>query len=303
MANNKPVLLILGGCGFLGESLSRAADDAWEVWRAGPAADGAGSISLDVRDRESVRRAFSAARPSLVAHLAAISDIDRCQREPRLAWEVNAGGTQNVVDECVRTGARLVFSSSSAVFDGLKHGYAEDDRPNPLSVYGQTKLEGERLVAARLPSAIVLRMSLVLGVSRRRDTNSTLSRWVAAWRTGTAVAACANEYRNPVDSGTLARVILELGMNPGAAGIYHAGASNSLSRYEIARLAAEALGYSSSLVIRQDDPPPARAPRGLDHFLLTEHLRKASKAVFGDTQEVIRRSLVELTAGTLRTRI
>ncbi|MDE3178144.1 MAG: hypothetical protein KGM47_00680, partial [Acidobacteriota bacterium] len=87
------------------------------------------------------------------------------------------------------------------------------------------------------------------------------------------------------------------------AGIYHAGASNSLSRYEIARLAAEALGYSSSLVIRQDDPPPARAPRGLDHFLHTERLRKASKAVFGDTQEVIRRSLVELTAGPLRTRI
>ncbi|MGH9396148.1 MAG: SDR family oxidoreductase [Terriglobia bacterium] len=300
--NNKPVLLVIGGQSFIGEYLAKVGAANWDIWTASRSLNPAASMSvdLDVRDAQRVRTAFALARPDVVVLLAAISDIDRCEREPDVAWAVNVHGARNVANECARAGARLIFTSSAAVFDGMKHGYSEDDPPSPLSVYGRTKLEAEFSVAAAMPSAIILRLALVLGLSSRNDTNALLNRWVVSWQAGKSVAALTNEDRNPVDAGTLAEVILDLGLNQSAAGVYHVGAADSMSRYEIARWTAEVLGYPASSVIPQIESSSARAPRGQDHFLITERIRQTCAVPLGTTQEVIRRSVGELTEGSLR---
>ncbi len=300
--DKKPVLLIIGGRGFLGEHLAKEAASSWDFWVAGRWMDSARkkSVTLDVTDAQSVQRTFVRARPDVVVLLAAISDIDRCEREPDLAWDVNVKGALNVAEACARTGSRLIFTSSAAVFDGKKHGYREDDSPNPLSVYGRTKLEAEFRLAAALPSAVIVRSALVLGLSSRKDTNAVLNRWVESWHAGNPVPASTVEYRNPVDVRTLAKVILALAQHPEASGIYHVGASDAKSRCEIACQAATALGYPASWVLPQAASPPDRAPRGLDHFLVAERLQKIFKVSIGDTHEVVRRSLRELTESSLR---
>ncbi|MGH9450126.1 MAG: SDR family oxidoreductase [Terriglobia bacterium] len=300
--NDKPILLVIGGHGFIGEHLARVAASNWDVWTAGRSSNPAAnkSVELDVRNARRVRAAFDLARPDVVVLLAAVSDIDRCEREPDLARAVNVQGSRNVANECARTGARLVYTSSSAVFDGMKHGYREDDPPSPLSVYGRTKLDAERNVAAAVPSAIILRPALVLGLSSRNDTNALLNRWVALWKAGKSVAALPNEYRNPVDAGALAAVILDLGLNRNAAGVYHVGAADSMSRYEIACWTAEALGCPAGSVIPEIEGSSARAPRGRDHFLITDRIRHTCAVPLGTAREAIWRSLGEITEGSLR---
>ena len=227
---------------------------------------------IDISDAASVDRAFHATKPDAVMLLAAMSDIDRCEAQPEEAFAVNERGAENVANACERAKARLLYVSTAAVFDGRKPVYREDDEVNPLSVYGTTKARAERIVRTLVPAAIVVRVSLVLGWARRQGTNSMLNslleRGVHAYIPGFRFAAdsrlvgCGgNDFVGVMD-------------RDGAGGIYHAGASDSISRYEMGRRLAARSGVSEQLVRPQTTPIPGRAPRGEHHFLLTEKLQK-----------------------------
>ena len=283
----------------MGQHLAEAARASWKVYVADLPATGAGDgfCPADTTDADAIYRLCEKIRPSAVANLAAISDIDLCEREHRQARTVNINGAENVASACSRVGARLVFLSSAAVFDGLKHGYREDDLPNPLSVYGQTKFEAEKAIKEILPSANILRPALVLGFSSDQGTNSLLNKWVDYWSQGKPVTVPTDEYRNPIDASTLARIILFLAEDSNANGVYHVGALDSASRYEIAQKVAKVLGYSPSLIVQQKEYLPNRAPRGRDHFLLTDRIRETCHITIGTLDEVVRRSLSELAKG------
>ena len=292
-------LLIIGGKGFVGQHLAEIARASWTVYIADQSLQGStdSCYRLDVSDADNVRNLCERVRPYAVVNLAAISDIDRCEREQSQARAVNVLGAANVAGACARLGARLVFLSSAAIFDGLKHGYREDDSPNPLSVYGQTKFEAEKAIKAILPSANIVRPALVLGFSRVHGTNALLNKWVDFWSQEKPVTVPAEEYRNPIDAETLARIVLWLAEHPSANGVFHVGSLDSASRYEIAHKVAKVLGYSPSLIIPQKEYSPDRAPRGRDHFLVTDRIRETCHITLGTIDEVVRRSLNELAKG------
>jgi dTDP-4-dehydrorhamnose reductase len=289
-------LLIIGGSGFIGQHLAGAAKASWKVYVADQSLQGFsdGFCRIEVSSANDVHNVCERVGPSAVVNLAAISDIDRCEREPDKARAVNISGAAHVAKECARVGARLVFLSSAAVFDGSRHGYTEDDLPNPVSVYGQTKLEAERVIGEILPSTVVLRPALVLGYSGGEGTNALLNKWADSWNKRKPVRVPVEEYRNPIDASTLARIILFFVAQRALSGIYHVGALDSASRYQIAQKVAKSLGHPLSLVVPQTDSPPDRAPRGRDHFLLTDRIRRVCPITLSTTEEVIRRSLNEL---------
>jgi dTDP-4-dehydrorhamnose reductase len=246
---------------------------------------------MDIASAASVDRVFRDVRPQAVLLLAAISDIDKCEAAPEMAFAVNARGAENVANACARDGAKLLFTSTGAVFDGTRHGYREEDTPTPLSVYGKTKAWAEQAVAALTPSAIVLRVGLVLGFAGKGGTNAMLDKLTAQWKQGTAVAFPTNEVRNPIDAGMLASVMVQLlgSSDPTVRGLYHVGASDSFSRYELGLQLAARAGVPASLVRVQDQTPPGRAPRGADHFLLTDKIKCECNIEFGPTASVIER--------------
>jgi len=289
-------MLIVGGNGFIGRHVAETARGSWTVHVAGhmPQAAHENAWQLDITSPAAVRDVCEKSRPSVVVNLAAISDIDRCERDPARARTVNVLGAENVAAECARLGARLVFLSSAAVFDGHKHGYREDDPPNPLSVYGQTKLEAEKRIKEITPSAVILRPALVLGFGHGQGTNATLNKWLDLWKKGHPVTAPADEYRNPIDASTLAKILLFLAEHPASGAVYHVGALDSASRYKIAQGVAKALGYSSRLILTHTDSSADRAPRGRDHFLLTDRIRAICHIALGRIDDVVRRSLNEL---------
>jgi dTDP-4-dehydrorhamnose reductase len=248
-------------------------------------------LAVDVTSAASIEAGFRQASPDVVVLLAAISDIDACESRPEMAEEINVRGVARVVEACARAGARLVFTSSAAVFDGTRHGYSESDVPTPISVYGRTKARAEELIRQALPSAIIFRLALVVGFAQDHGTNAMLNKLAEKLRAGESVSFPNFEYRNPIDAGTLAGFILELLRLPGSSGIFHVGASESISRFDLGVKLAEKLGFARDLIKPQTAPLPGRTPRGLDHFLVTEKIRATCRTPVPSCDEVIERAI------------
>jgi len=291
VSSEKSRLLIIGSTGFLGQYVARKAGGAFEVFEADlarPAGDR--GVSIDITSAGSVDAAFDQTEPDCAILLAAVSDIDQCEQRPELAEAVNVCGAAHVVAACQRMGTRLLFTSSAAVFDGTRHGYRECDSPTPVSVYGRTKARAEQLIAAELPESIIMRLALVIGYAQGDGTNAMLNKFAAKLRAGEPVSLPDFEYRNPIDAATLADAILELLLGMGATGVFHLGATESISRFELGVRLAQRLGYSTKLVEAQKEPIPGRAPRGLDHFLISERIATVCRLRVPGCDEVIERA-------------
>jgi dTDP-4-dehydrorhamnose reductase len=268
-------ILVIGAKGFLGTYAAQVAGETFDVIRADRNSTGQpGSIELDIAEPLTVERAFRLIEPDYVLLLAAMSDIDRCERMPEQAFAVNARGAENIANACARIRARLLFTSTAAVFDGRKYGYCEEDAIAPLSVYGKTKAWAEDAVKALIPSAVIIRFALVLGFARKSGTNAMLDSVMGKWKAGEPVSFSTRETRNPIDATSLARLMISMLTDQQVSGLFHVGASDSVSRYELGRRLAARAGVSIDLVRPQGDPPPGRAPRGDNHFLLTEKIQR-----------------------------
>jgi len=268
----------------------RSSLDAFEVIRGDRSSvTSPGAVEVEINDASSVDRAFRQAQPNCVVLLAAMSDIDRCEALPEQAFAANARGAENIANACARTNARLLFTSTAAVFDGRKHGYAEDDEISPLSVYGKTKALAENAVKSLTPSAVVLRLALVLGLARKSGTNAMLDKVIQKWTAGEPVSFPTREMRNPIDARMLSEIMIGMLANRHIHGVYHVGASDSISRYELGKRLAAHQGVPLNLVLPQDAPVPGRAPRGEDHFLLTDKIRTVCNLEVQTSDQVIQR--------------
>jgi dTDP-4-dehydrorhamnose reductase len=283
-------LLVIGARGFLGTYAVQESTREFEVIR-GDRSGGRlrGTVRLDIADPQSVDRAFRDVRPDGVLLLAALSDIDRCEATPEEAFAVNARGAENVANACARGKLRLLFTSSAAVFDGKKQAYREEDEIIPLSVYGNTKAWAENAVRALTPGAVILRFALVLGLARKNCTNAMLDGLLEKWKAGKAVSFSSREMRNPIDAASLSKIMIDMVADCRISGTYHLGATDSISRYELGKRLAARAGVPSNLVRRHDAPVSGRAPRGENHFLLTDKIRRDYGFELRTSEQVIER--------------
>ena len=300
-SGSKPRLLVIGARGFLGSFVVQKAQANYDVIRGDRTQDtGETDVVVDLAEPATITQAFHDLRPDAILLLAAISDIDRCQRDQALALTVNLHGAEAVANACAGANARLLFTSTGAVFDGLKHGYTEDDQPTPVSFYGETKARAESVVLGLVPSAIVARLSLVLGIANKPGTNSLVDSLIRRWKTGEVISASLVESRNPIDAATLSTWLLELLSEQSLHGIFHTGSTDAMTRFALARAIAAHLGISAELVQPEDHPPAGRAPRGPDHLLLTGKISKACSTQPPSCAQVIERSLNEVAKSSFR---
>ena len=140
-----------------------------------------------------------------VIHLAAMTHVDACEVDSDRAWAVNAEGTRNVAEAARERNIPMVYLSTDYVFDGTKRGeYVEDDAPNPISVYGRTKLEGEAHVRS-VPSGAVVRTSWVVGEGR-----NFVRTIVSAGRERHSVSVVDDQRGRPTFADDLARAIVHI---------------------------------------------------------------------------------------------
>jgi dTDP-4-dehydrorhamnose reductase len=166
--------------------------------------------TFDLLDVDRLRPLFREIQPTALIHAAAMADIDFCEANKEVAQRVNVGVTEELVRLCGACGTKMILLSTDTVFDGRKGNYSEDDSPNPVNLYAQTKADAERVVSGLERNWVVTRLSLVVGLPMLGAGNSFLSRMIPAMQAGREVGFPDNEIRSPLDVITLARALNNL---------------------------------------------------------------------------------------------
>jgi len=181
-----------------------------------------------------------------------------------LANRVNATGPELVARACKRHGSRLVHVSTDYVFDGSKdRKYREDDVPRPISVYGASKLAGEKAVMSTLPSAAVARPAVLYGWSPLEAKENFVTWVLKKLRAGERATLFEDQWISPTFADDLARTLLELGER-GVSGIWHVSGPDCLDRPTCGRMIARTFGLDEGLIVPVPSASvslPARRPR------------------------------------------
>jgi dTDP-4-dehydrorhamnose reductase len=240
------MILVTGASGFLGAAVAaRASALGMPVVAAGgvvaPSVPGVRGAALDLRDATAVGALVDRLHPEWIVHAAARTDVDWCETHPREAAEVNVEGTRHLADAARRAGARLLYVSTDAVFDGRRGDYREEDHPDPLNVYARTKLEGERAAG---PRALVARTNFF----GRHPQGGGLADWITRrLKAGRTVPGFVDVSFSPMEVQDLADLLLRMA-EKSLEGIFHVGGPEALSKYEFARRLASVLGFEPSRV-------------------------------------------------------
>ncbi len=280
--------LIIGASGQVGGALSSlCVRRKIEVY--GTSRGGQGFLYLDLKDPASITAAFEKARPDLVLLCSAMTNVDGCERDPGLAAKVNAEGPALVAEQCRKAGAKLVYFSTEYVFDGEAGPYGEEAPVSPVSVYGRTKLEGERACLA-LEGALALRTTVVY--SYDPESNNFIMQLISNCRARAKMRVPSDQYSNPTYAPELAAAALDLA-GKGASGLYNVVGPDWINRYEFALKACAAFGFDPAFL----EPQPTSAlgqaaPRPLKAGLKTEKL----EAVLGRALPPVEESLHRIAA-------
>lgn len=293
-------ILLLGKNGQVGWELQRALSPLGELIALG-------SADVDLRDQDAVRAGVRQHQPAVIVNAAAYTAVDKAESDASTAHAINAQAPAVLAEEASRIGAWLIHYSTDYVFDGTKsQPYSEQDETNPRSIYGRTKLEGERMIAARHARHLILRTSWVfatrggnfaktmLRLAQERDRLNVIADQVGAPTSAELIA----------DVTALALQRIRLAQNPDTlAGIYHLTARGSTSWHAYAQhvlTLAESNGMMLKVKPEQvqaigTEAYPLPAPRPKNSRLDTTKLQQAFAIHLPEWRFHVERMMEELT--------
>lgn len=249
-------ILLLGRSGQVGWELARALTTVGEVTALG-------REQADLTDAEGLRHMVRAAAPQVVVNAAAYNAVDRAEEEPEVAMAVNGHAPGVLAEACLEAGAALVHFSTDYVFDGRKGApYTEDDPTHPLSVYGRSKLEGERRVLESGCPCLVLRTAWVYSL-RRPCFVTRLLEWA---KSREALQIAEDQVGSPTWARTLAEAVAQVlaqsqgdpaGLLREKGGLYHLAGAGAVSRYRWACATLEHAPGRREFRVREVRPVPA----------------------------------------------
>jgi dTDP-4-dehydrorhamnose reductase len=202
----------------------------------------------------------------VVIHAAAIASVPDCARDPERGRAVNVAATETIA----QINNRLIFISTDLVFDGEKGNYAENDSPNPLSIYGSTKVDAERAVLA-FSNHCVVRASLLYGPSHNGRA-SFFSQLVDSAKNGVKTRLFHDEWRTPLGLATAAEAIVEIALSD-VTGLLHVGGHERMSRVEMGQRLAAHLGVSDEFIEKTSRLSAPGEPQPRDTSLDCAHWR------------------------------
>ncbi|HHY46030.1 MAG TPA: dTDP-4-dehydrorhamnose reductase [Firmicutes bacterium] len=218
-------VIITGAKGMLGQ------DMVAEFQRRDYEVHAANHKSLDITDIHAVRKVIEALRPDVVVNCAAYTNVDKAESEPEVAMRVNGLGPRNLALACEATGAVLLHISTDYVFDGEKEGpYEIWDTPNPINVYGKSKLWGEKYVRSLMHRYFIVRTSWLFGKGGRNFVTTMLE----LAKRGEPIRVVDDQWGCPTYTVDLAKACADL-LESGCFGIYHVTNQGATTWYEFAK--------------------------------------------------------------------
>jgi dTDP-4-dehydrorhamnose reductase len=243
----------------------------------------------DIIDPPRIAELIRQASPDVVIHTAAFTAVDRCESKRDLAFRVNGTGTRNVTWVCKDLAIPLVYLSTDYVFDGEKNEpYLETDAPHPLSVYGESKLEGGRHVRTHLKSHWIVRTSWLFGPHGRNFVGTILDQA----KRGAPLRVISDQIGSPTYPEDLAAG-LEAVLQGGGTGIYHISNQDTCSRFDFSQEILRQAGFDPSQIIpiaTSTSDRPARRPR--NSRLAGTHLAAEGLPLLPSWQDAVHRYLV-----------
>jgi len=241
-------IFITGGSGLAGGRLAEMAmargDEVYSGYAHNQPPSGR-EVRFDLLDENGIRDIIKRMRPDVIVHSAALTDVDRCEREKELAYRMNVEGTRAVAQGARKTGSFLVYISTDYVFDGQRGLYREEEETKPVSYYGLTKLLGEEIC---MDLGCIARTCVIYG-SRPASGKVNFALWLLnTLKSGKEARVVTDQFITPTLNTSLAAMVLEAGERQ-LSGIYHLSGATRVSRYDFACQMARIFDLDSRLIL------------------------------------------------------
>ncbi len=275
--SSKKNILILGAAGLLGASLSSFLIKYFNVfitYNNSPHIINDEymhmSKRIDITDRESLQSFILKANPNYIINCAALTDVDLCENNKSIAYDVNVAGMKNLLS-ATSNKCKIIHISTDYIFDGKKQLYTEDDIPNPISYYGKTKLESENILRGSKRESLILRTSVLFNNS----SNNNFYSWVrGTLENNKEIHVVTDQVSNPTWTWSFSEAIFK-SIISNLDGVLHFAGNDILSRYEFAIKIANSSGLDPNMVIPiSTEELNQQAPRPLYTALSTNKIKK-----------------------------
>jgi dTDP-4-dehydrorhamnose reductase len=231
-------VLIIGALGMLGQDLLKVFANGYEVM-------GVDKDEVDICRQGATRKVIKETLPAVVINAAGYTDVDGCEKKMHKAFAINGEGCKNVAKGCRDIGAKLIYLSTDYIFDGeKKRPYREDDPPNPLNIYGESKLMGERYVEELMDDYLIVRTQWLYG----RHGRNFVETIVALAEERNQIEVVQDQVGAPTYTADLSSAIAAL-VRKDLRGTFHVSNSGSCSWYDFALEVIRLAGASGVKVI------------------------------------------------------
>ncbi len=234
--------------------------------------------NLDITNPSEVHHTVNQYQPDFVIHLAAVSNIDFCEKNQQLAHQVNVQGTKNIINTLKGSNTLLFFLSSSMVFDGKNSPYKEMDQPNPINYYGRTKYTAEQLIQNSDVNSIIIRSSTMYGIPPSGARDNDYSYYLKKLSQSQPLYLVNDRWYNPVPASFVARVIRELIADKSRKNgeIFHIGGADRTNRYDFVKalIKVAKIAHPPKLIPVAHDYFSGLAPRPIDITLSTIKIQR-----------------------------
>ena len=253
----KKKILVIGGTSLLGYKLLSNTND-FELYASYNKnlinLKNVETLKIDITNIKNCKKILNL-KPDIIINTAAITNVDYCEKFEKNAFDVNVTGTKNIAKIAEKLGSKLIHISTDAVFSGSKKFYVEEDKPNPISIYGKTKLESEKIVS-KVTDSVILRPSVLFGwipfeyIKTKDESRKTMNfgLWVIDQLYKNNKMSIVNDQINtPTLADNLAENIIEI-IKKDLTGTFHLSGLSCISRLDFSKKIAKTFGYSDNLI-------------------------------------------------------
>ncbi|WP_370088656.1 NAD(P)-dependent oxidoreductase [Ekhidna sp.] len=262
-------VLITGANGLLGQKLVQLYDqqDGISVIATGKGENRNASgrytyTQMDVTSKEDVSHVVSKYQPDVIINTAAMTHVDQCELDPETCWTLNVTAVENLIGACEASGSFLIQLSTDFIFDGESGPYVEDDLPNPLSKYAESKLASERLLESSNVKHAIVRTMLVYGIVHDMS-RSNIILWVKkSLEEKKLIKVVNDQWRTPTLAEDLAKGCALIAEKR-AEGVWHISGKDLLTPYDMAIATADFFNLDKSFIEKADGSiftQPAKRP-------------------------------------------
>ena len=240
-------VLVTGSAGLVGRQVVKDLSNSHQVFSCYNESkpEYGDSVKMDLKNREMISSILTEKKPDIVIHLGAMTGVDLCEKEKTSASEINTKATEIIAKECSKLNSFLVYVSTDYVFDGNLGMYKEDNVTNPLGFYGESKLEGEKVVQNFSTNWCIARTSTPFGL---HPTKKSFPMWVIEnLQKQKQIDILIDQFTSPTYIPNLSRMLIEISERR-ITGVIHAAGASKISRYQMASMVSDKLNLDGTLL-------------------------------------------------------